>query len=1202
MADELTAPGGDSAPKPQPAPVTPPPPATPPTPAPAPVPPKPKVVDAPEEMLVDAAPRFAPDVSALDVVGAGAEQERIESDYWFLSERERVGYDAAADKVLADLGYQLPPQQRGGTAGGAMGLDSFDYETRRMELFRQAREAHPDAFKDVPFTYDEIQADINARLKAEWEDAGRTLKAAPPGFFSRAVPEFLGRMGPAATDEVGLPLAIGSLAVGPAAHLGRLMLVEGGLSVVGEAATLPKRIDMADRLDIDAPNVPLQLAFAATVGAAIPLGVRGGQLGVSKAITTNRDLVRKLRKRASELKPDERAAVNAIEREIAEQDIGPSARGAEQPGTTDAALDDIAAGNPPSGNIPTPDADQVTSLTTPRAAPKVQIDYELGPKRPFAPDQPVLDVISASVEDVLGPGSRVVVTSGQEGNLPQHGADRHQTGAAADIRVYDAQGREINMTDNPEIMADIARAAAGRGARGLGFGSEYMGGNHIHIDLVEPGAGQGHTWASGGNAMRDELVGLMNGTISVPERGKPITLDQSLRGLLRDGEGAGYDTPSDFTLIAPPRQLTDMTLDEIDVWQAANQTAGAESTSAGGYQIIRDTMLNLRERMGLTGAEKFDTELQDRMAGVLLEDAGLSRFQNGTMSAEDFADNIAGIWASLPLADGRSVYAGDGLNAAQVARETVMEVLGGTPYVSQGRPPPTMTRFPASGIMVDARTYQFRSDVDGSGVGTSMSRVNVWDELLAGDFIIHERMDGNRYVADGHHRLDLANRLDSEGHPPIEFNGFILREADGYSVEHVRAIAAVKNIEAGNATAVDAAKVLRVDPALLEKLTLRHNHARDARGLMKLTDEGFDMVTNRLVEEPHAAYVGELTSDGKMQDAILRTLVSARPRSLAEARQIANDAHRAGRASQDAGSQSSLFGDDFDITETLFKERASVLSKAMAQLRNDKRVFATLVRERDRIREAGNEVADASNAARVTTDETALTLIEKLVNRAGPLDDALNTAARTARRDSTAAGVRDFIATVRSAIDGGDIGRLLDGSDGRPLDAATPDGRAAESPAGRGEPAGSEVGPAGRQSEQTDAGQQDLIDGVAPVTERDRLQAAQDAPMRGGQAATDGGLFDMGARDQVDMFADPASASVGLGDMFDNPKMSDTGVAAQIDAADNELRRALAENGDLFIPTGRIIDGEAELISATDILGDLDADDNFLEVLNVCKR
>lgn len=138
-----------------------------------------------------------------------------------------------------------------------------------------------------------------------------------------------------------------------------------------------------------------------------------------------------------------------------------------------------------------------------------KIEFAMGPARPNAPDQPVLDVIGWSVEQVLGKGAKVRVTSGQEGNRPQHGSNRHKTGNAADIQVIDPQGNVV--TANDPRMKEIARAAAANGALGIGFGQEYMGGDHMHIDLVPPGTGQAHTWASGGEAMRAELSAIMSG-------------------------------------------------------------------------------------------------------------------------------------------------------------------------------------------------------------------------------------------------------------------------------------------------------------------------------------------------------------------------------------------------------------------------------------------------------------------------------------------------------------------------------------------------------------------------------------------------------------------------------------------------------------------------------------------------------------------
>lgn len=149
------------------------------------------------------------------------------------------------------------------------------------------------------------------------------------------------------------------------------------------------------------------------------------------------------------------------------------------------------------------------SASLPNYQHQTQFEYSMGPKRPYKPDAPVMNVIGAAVQDVLGPGAKVIVVSGQEGDNPQHGSNRHKTGNAADVAIIRPNGTRVLATD-PE-MQDIARASARRGARGIGFGAEYMGGEHVHIDLVSPGAGQSNTWASGGKGMREELVGIMSG-------------------------------------------------------------------------------------------------------------------------------------------------------------------------------------------------------------------------------------------------------------------------------------------------------------------------------------------------------------------------------------------------------------------------------------------------------------------------------------------------------------------------------------------------------------------------------------------------------------------------------------------------------------------------------------------------------------------
>lgn len=145
-----------------------------------------------------------------------------------------------------------------------------------------------------------------------------------------------------------------------------------------------------------------------------------------------------------------------------------------------------------------------------------------------------------------------------------------------------------------------------------------------------------------------------------------------------------YNAISSFKESKLPKKLTSMTVDEV---LAAGPTwpklYGTLSSAAGAPQIINKTLVALKEAMGLTGKEKFDSDLQDRMAYQLLRQRGYDSFMAGTLSVVQFAKNLAQEWASMPvlagtknykgvnISRGSSYYAGDGLNAA--ARDSADE-------------------------------------------------------------------------------------------------------------------------------------------------------------------------------------------------------------------------------------------------------------------------------------------------------------------------------------------------------------------------------------------------------------------------------------------------------------------------------------------------------------------------------------------------
>lgn len=122
--------------------------------------------------------------------------------------------------------------------------------------------------------------------------------------------------------------------------------------------------------------------------------------------------------------------------------------------------------------------------------------------------------------------------------------------------------------------------------------------------------------------------------------------------------------------------LTNMTINQVLDWQKNYVRSGSPSSAAGRYQFLSTTLEGLKKEMHLTGNEKFDESMQDRLATRLLERRGLNDFMSGKISQDQFMKNLSMEWASLPKDDsGRSYYAGDGLNKALTSPRVVQTLL-----------------------------------------------------------------------------------------------------------------------------------------------------------------------------------------------------------------------------------------------------------------------------------------------------------------------------------------------------------------------------------------------------------------------------------------------------------------------------------------------------------------------------------------------
>ncbi|MFB9151685.1 hypothetical protein [Roseovarius ramblicola] len=177
--------------------------------------------------------------------------------------------------------------------------------------------------------------------------------------------------------------------------------------------------------------------------------------------------------------------------------------------------------------------------------------------------------------------------------------------------------------------------------------------------------------------------GLLDGTrardlLGRGASGTPVRA--RLRDLIARAEAgaAGYDAVQDGAYALPPRRPTRMSLRNIFGWIDA--TPG-QHHAIGRYQIIPATLRRLVARAGIGPDTRFSPSVQDRLADMLLDDAGLDAVRRGEISRAAFRLNLAKVWAGLPTAKGRSYYHGVAGNRAALSydsyKSAVDDILGG---------------------------------------------------------------------------------------------------------------------------------------------------------------------------------------------------------------------------------------------------------------------------------------------------------------------------------------------------------------------------------------------------------------------------------------------------------------------------------------------------------------------------------------------
>ncbi|MDY8111167.1 hypothetical protein U0C82_18785 [Fulvimarina sp. 2208YS6-2-32] len=130
--------------------------------------------------------------------------------------------------------------------------------------------------------------------------------------------------------------------------------------------------------------------------------------------------------------------------------------------------------------------------------------------------------------------------------------------------------------------------------------------------------------ATGAGILRDQAIGALR------SKDAREAADRGMLDLIGYAEGTdkgrGYnETLSYGAYSGGDRNLTEMTLTEVLGMQRqmlAHPDNKFNSSAAGRYQIVSKTLRGLIDEMGLTGGERFDPEMQDRMAMQLLRRRG----------------------------------------------------------------------------------------------------------------------------------------------------------------------------------------------------------------------------------------------------------------------------------------------------------------------------------------------------------------------------------------------------------------------------------------------------------------------------------------------------------------------------------------------------------------------------------------------------
>lgn len=309
--------------------------------------------------------------------------------------------------------------------------------------------------------------------------------------------------------------------------------------------------------------------------------------------------------------------------------------------------------------------------------------------------------------------------------------------------------------------------------------------------------------------------------------------------------------------------------------------------------------------------------------------------------------------------------------------------------------PGGVQKMPTSHLHVDPARFQFKLNTgNAAGVTDELKQVHQWNPDFAGvTSVWKDPADSKTYVVNGHHRRELAGRL---GVPDMD-----VRYIDAPDAKTARAKGALINIAEGRGTAVDAAKFMRDTGVTVEDFA-KHGVplkagalADQATTLTRLNDKAFDRLAAGDLDMGKALAVAKHLPDVVRQEKLFKLLEKREDEGKDVSNRTMEEMARAmASAPSVTKTEDTLWGAE-ETTEDVFVQRAELAGHVRAELAKEMGDFAAVASQRraGSVAGAGNVLNVDENQRRAKQAEQAKNLYDQLVNRKGPISDALNAGA-----------------------------------------------------------------------------------------------------------------------------------------------------------------------------------------------------------------